>query len=69
MPLPFDRTCPVFHDNDDHRDVYTEEYLMALARLGAVVLVGLSTTYVPNAREHDLFVKGRAEIVATARTA
>jgi hypothetical protein len=31
VELPFDRTCSVFHDNDDHRDVYTEEYLMALA--------------------------------------
>jgi inosine-uridine nucleoside N-ribohydrolase len=67
VDLPFDRTCPIFHDNDDHRDVYTEEYLMALAHLGEIKLVGLTTTYAPNAREYDLFVKGRAEIVTTAR--
>lgn len=67
VELPFDRACPVFHDNDDHRDVYTEEFLMALAHLGEIKLVGLTTTYAPNAREYDLFVKGRAQIVATAR--
>jgi inosine-uridine nucleoside N-ribohydrolase len=67
VELPFDRACPVFHDNDDHRDVYTEEYLMALAHLGEIRLVGLTTTYAPSAREYDLFVKGRAEIVALAR--
>lgn len=54
--LPFDPTCPVFHDNDDHRDVYTEEYLMAVAHLGKLKLVGLTTTYAPNAREYGLFV-------------
>jgi inosine-uridine nucleoside N-ribohydrolase len=67
VELPFDRTCPLFYDNDDHRDVYTDEYLMALAHLGEIKLVGLTTTYAPNAREYDLFVKGRAEIVAVAR--
>jgi inosine-uridine nucleoside N-ribohydrolase len=67
VKLPFDRTCPVFHDNDDHRDVYTEEYLMALAHLGEIRLVGLTTTYAPNVREYDLFVQGRAGIVETAR--
>jgi hypothetical protein len=67
VELPFDRTCPVFHDNDDHRDVYTEEYLMALAHLGEIRLVGLTTTYAPSPREYELFVRGRAEIVAVAR--
>lgn len=67
VELPFDRSCPVFHDNDDHRDVYTEEYLMALAHLGEVRLAGLTTTYAPSVREYEMFVKGRAEIVETAR--
>lgn len=67
VDLPFDRNCPVFHDNDDHRDVYTEEYLMALAHLGEIRLVGLTTTYAPNRREYELFVRGRAEIVEKAR--
>lgn len=66
-PFPFDRACPVFHDNDDHRDVYTEEYLMALAHLGKLKLVGLTTSYAPNAREYDLFEKGRSAIVEMAR--
>lgn len=67
VDLPFDRSCPVFHDNDDHRDVYTEEYLMALADQGEIRLVGLTTTYAPNPREYDEFVKGRAGIVNLAR--
>ncbi len=67
VELPFDRTCPVFYDNDDHRDVYTDEFLMALAHLGEIRLVGFTTTYAPNPREYELFVRGRAEIAAIAR--
>ncbi|MFC1718513.1 hypothetical protein ACFL6S_32960 [Candidatus Poribacteria bacterium] len=65
--LPFDHTSPVFYDNDDHRDVYTDEYLMSLAHLENIRLVGITTTYAPNAREYKSFVKGRAEIVEIAR--
>ncbi len=65
--LPFDRTCPVFYDNDDHRDVYTDEYLLALAHLGDIELKGMITTYRANQREYELFVAGRREICDIAR--
>ena len=32
--VPYDRANPVIYDNDGHRDVYTLEYLMALASNG-----------------------------------
>ncbi len=56
----------VIADNDDHRDVYTDEYLLALAHLGEIELKGLITTYAPNAREYELFVEGRSRIVELA---
>jgi hypothetical protein len=67
VELPFRRGCPAFYDNDDHRDVYTDEYLLTLAHLGDIKLVGMTTTYAPNVREYELFVRGRAQIVQTAR--
>lgn len=57
----------VIYDNDDHRDVYTEEYLMALSHLGEIELLGMITTYTPNQREYDLFVQGRQEMVELAK--
>jgi hypothetical protein len=42
--VPFDRTNPVWHDNDDPRDVYTQEFLLALAASGTIQLIGTSTT-------------------------
>jgi hypothetical protein len=65
--LPFDRGCPIFYDNDDHRDVYTDEYLLALAHLGDIELKGMMTTYRANQREYNLFVAGRQEICDIAR--
>jgi hypothetical protein len=44
MCLPYDNTCPVIHDNDTVIDVYTEDYLMALASAGDIQLVGLTTS-------------------------
>jgi hypothetical protein len=44
MQLPYDRTCPVIHDNDTVIDVYTEDYLMALASAGDIRLEGLITS-------------------------
>lgn len=67
VDLPFDHACPVFYDNDDHRDVYTDEYLMALAHLGEIRLTGITTTYAPSARDYESFVEGRAQIVEAAR--
>ncbi|NQX02307.1 hypothetical protein HQ447_16735 [bacterium] len=37
---------PVWHDNDDPRDVYTQEFLLALASSGSIELVGTSTSTV-----------------------
>ncbi len=34
----------VWHDNDDNRDVYTQEFLLALAASGTIKLVGTSTS-------------------------
>lgn len=65
--FPFDRFCPVFYDNDDHRDVYTDEYLMALAHLGELRLVAIATSYAPDAREFEAFVKGRERMAEHAR--
>lgn len=29
-------TCPVIYDNDDHDDMYTDEYLLSLAGAGNI---------------------------------
>lgn len=67
VELPFGRHNPVIYDNDDHRDVYTDEYLLALAHAGSIDLRGMITSYSANAGEYELFVKGRREIVEKAR--
>ena len=65
--VPFDVTNPVLYDNDDHRDMYTDEYLLSLASAGVIQLKGIITTYSADAVEYDLFVKGRQHIIQTAR--
>ncbi len=60
--FPITQSSSIIVDNDDHRDVYTEEYLMALSDLGEINLVGMITTYAPNKKEYDLFVKGREKL-------
>ncbi len=42
--LSFDQSSPVIFDNDDPRDTYTEEYLMALASEGSIQLKGVITS-------------------------
>jgi hypothetical protein len=42
--LPFDSSNPVIYDNDSAVDVYTDEYLLALASLGEIRLKGMITT-------------------------
>jgi|GEM_PF-1337253 len=64
--LPFDNVSSVIYDNDDHRDVYTDEFLMALSHLGEIDLKALITTYSANDTEYRLFVTGRKEIVKEA---
>ena len=67
--LPFNKSCPVIFDNDDPRDTYTEEYLMALASAGSIKLKGIITsssygTYNRWVTEEDYenFVALRADI-------
>lgn len=62
--LPLPRHCIVIYDNDDHRDVYTDEYLMALSGVGEIQLKGIVTTYSPG--EYPKFVKGRKYIMDLA---
>ncbi len=74
VSLPYDRSCPVVYDNDDHRDTYADEFLLALASAGEIDLRGMITTtpcgidnpLVPE-EDFEAFVAGRAEIVAKAR--
>jgi inosine-uridine nucleoside N-ribohydrolase len=62
--LPLYKDSPVIYDNDDHRDVYTDEYLLALSSIGEVDLKGVITTYSPN--EYPNFVEGRKQIMDLA---
>ena len=64
--LPLYKDYPVIYDNDDHRDVYTDEYLLALSSLGEINFKGIITTYSPF--EYEQFVKGREEIMSMAKT-
>jgi hypothetical protein len=63
--LPLSKKCAVICDNDDHRDVYTDEYLMALSSIGEINLKSIITTYSPN--EYQTFVKGREMIMEVAK--
>ena len=64
---------PVWHDNDDNRDVYTQELLLALAASGSIKLVGTSSStpvtpfnpYV-TAQQANEFQAGMVEIQSTA---
>lgn len=67
IKLPFDQTNPIIYDNDDHRDMYTDEYLFALASAREVSLKGIISTYSGGQKEYDLFVRGRQEMVQKAR--
>jgi hypothetical protein len=64
--LPLYKKNPVIYDNDDHRDVYTDEYLLALGSIGEIDFKGIITTYAP--REYPEFVKGREMIMDLAGT-
>jgi len=67
--LTFDQKCPVIFDNDDPRDTYTEEYLMALASAGSIQLKGIITSssiapynrWVPE-EDYEHFISLRANI-------
>ncbi len=63
--LPVKKGSRVIYDNDDHRDVYTDEYLLALHSLGKMKVKGVITTYAD--REYGQFVEGRQMIWELAR--
>ncbi len=65
--IPFDTTNPVLYDNDDHRDIYTDEYLLSLASAGTIHLKVIITTYSADTAEYNLFIKGRQQIIDKAR--
>lgn len=59
--FPLNGNVTVIYDNDDFRDVYTDEYLLALSALKEIRLKGMITTYSP--REYKSFVAGRKAIM------
>lgn len=44
ISMPYDSTNLIIYDNDETVDVYTDEYLMALASAGDIELAGMITT-------------------------
>lgn len=42
--IPYDRRNPVIYDNDEVIDVYTDDYIMALAGAGDINLAGIITS-------------------------
>lgn len=70
--LPYDRSNPVFYDNDDIVDVYTDEYLYSLAAAGSIHLIGVSTSssvqpYNKWVGDISAAVSGRDDCIAFAR--
>lgn len=45
VPLPFDRSCPVFYDNDEELDQQADCVVMAMASAGKIHLAGMCTTW------------------------
>lgn len=72
--LPYDNTCPVLYDNDNHDDMYTDEYLLSLASAGNITLKGKITTsggWIESLFPDPVFsfqweLSGRSEIVGKA---
>jgi hypothetical protein len=72
--LPFDSSNPVVYDNDSAVDVYTDEYLLALASLGQIRLKGMITTIsiVPDNQwvkpeDYEREVRSRQNLTAAAK--
>jgi hypothetical protein len=42
--LPYNKACPIIYDNDAVIDVYSDEYIMALASAGDIHLAGMITS-------------------------
>jgi hypothetical protein len=72
--LPYDHTNPVLYDNDEAVDMYTDEYLLALASLGDIKLNGMITSspivpYDPyvTVENYERDVSDREALVANAQ--
>ena len=67
----YDSTNPVIYDNDSHSDVYTDEYICALASAGSINLRGIITTSPENEcvniETYELDAAGREAIIKMAR--
>ena len=63
--LPVKKGSRVIYDNDDHRDVYTDEYLLALNSMGYMKVKAIITTY--SDWEYPQFVEGRQMLMGLAR--
>lgn len=71
--VPYDRSDPVLYDNDEAVDMYTDEFLLALASLGRIQLKGMITSspvtpYDPyvTVQNYERDVADRAELAAKA---
>jgi hypothetical protein len=71
LPYGKSRSTPsVFYDNDQTRDVYTDELLMAMASAGKIKLVGMSTSRTINGIGYDKYdelAEERRRMVRLAR--
>jgi hypothetical protein len=71
--LPYDKTNPIIYENDEYADVYTDEYLFALASSGEIDLRGLITTisFTDSWQKPEIqytnLINGRKELVGKAR--
>ncbi len=73
--VPYDNSNPVVYDNDETIDMYTDEYLMALASSGEIHLVGIVTSsaiapYNPDvtSAEYQQMAREREAMARLART-
>ncbi len=74
VELPYNNYNTVIYDNDDASDMYTDEYMMALASAGDIKLTGIitSSSIAPfnkwvTSDDYDLFVTERSREVRHAR--
>jgi len=72
--LPYGRGNPVVYDNDEAVDMYTDEYLLALASMGEIQLVGMITSspiepFDPfvNVANYERDLSDREQLVANAK--
>lgn len=72
--LPYDHTNPAIYVKDDAINCYTDDYMMALASAGDIILVGMVTSssvapfnHMVTSEDYERFVAQRAEGIRHAR--